>query len=135
VAKRLSRKELYELVWSEPMKILAPRFGISDVALRKACARAEIPTPGPGHWVPAWRPAALPPDSEYGFLPIQPNSQRSAEQRQTLANLQSALPASSGFPLLSPRNRNFLFRRPAGDCPLALLACSRASVVSLEGKD
>jgi hypothetical protein len=50
VAKRLSRKELYELVWSEPMKILAPRFGISDVALRKACARAEIPTPGPGHW-------------------------------------------------------------------------------------
>jgi len=50
VAKRLSRKELYELVWSEPMKILAPRFGISDVALRKTCARAEIPTPGPGHW-------------------------------------------------------------------------------------
>ena len=50
MAKRLSRKELYELVWSEPMKILAPRFGISDVALRKACARAEIPTPGPGHW-------------------------------------------------------------------------------------
>lgn len=50
MAKRLSRKELYELVWSEPMKILAPRFGISDVALRNACARAEIPTPGPGHW-------------------------------------------------------------------------------------
>ena len=48
--KRLSRKELYELVWSEPMKILAPRFGISDVALRKTCARAEIPTPGLGHW-------------------------------------------------------------------------------------
>ena len=50
MAKRLSRKELYELVWSEPMKILAPRFGISDVALRKTCARAEIPTPGLGHW-------------------------------------------------------------------------------------
>jgi hypothetical protein len=50
VPKRLSRKELYELVWSEPMKILAPRFGISDVALRKTCARAEIPTPGLGHW-------------------------------------------------------------------------------------
>ena len=48
--KRFSRKELYELVWSEPMKILAPRFGISDVALRKTCARAEIPTPGLGRW-------------------------------------------------------------------------------------
>jgi hypothetical protein len=50
MVKRLSRKELYELVWSEPMKIVAPRFGISDVALKKACARAEIPTPGLGHW-------------------------------------------------------------------------------------
>jgi hypothetical protein len=50
MAKRLSRKELYELVWSEPLKILAPRFGISDVALKKACARAEVPTPGLGHW-------------------------------------------------------------------------------------
>jgi len=50
MAKRLSRKQLYELVWSEPMKTLAPRFGISDVALKKACARAEIPTPGLGHW-------------------------------------------------------------------------------------
>jgi hypothetical protein len=50
MAKRLSRKELYELVWSEPLKILAPRFSISDVALKKACARAEVPTPGLGHW-------------------------------------------------------------------------------------
>jgi hypothetical protein len=50
MAKRLSRKELYELVWSEPLKILAPRFGISDVALKKACARTEVPTPGAGHW-------------------------------------------------------------------------------------
>ena len=50
MAKRLSRKELYELVWSEPMRILARRSGISDVALKKACARAEIPTPGLGHW-------------------------------------------------------------------------------------
>jgi hypothetical protein len=50
MAKRLSRKELYELVWSEPMRILGPRFGISDVALRKACERAEVPTPGPGYW-------------------------------------------------------------------------------------
>jgi hypothetical protein len=50
MAKRLSRKELYELFWSEPLKLLAPRFGIYDVALKKTCARAEIPTPGLGHW-------------------------------------------------------------------------------------
>jgi hypothetical protein len=50
MAKQLSRAELYALVWSEPMKSLAARFGISDVALKKTCARAEIPTPDRGYW-------------------------------------------------------------------------------------
>src|SRR5579872_5725828 len=48
--ERLSRKELYGLVWSEPMKTLSARFGISDVALKKTCARAQIPTPDRGYW-------------------------------------------------------------------------------------
>jgi hypothetical protein len=48
--ERLSRKELYELVWSEPMKNLSVRFGISDVALKKNCARADILTPDRGYW-------------------------------------------------------------------------------------
>ena len=48
--QRLSRKELYELVWSTPLKNLCVRFGISDVALKKTCARAAIPTPQPGYW-------------------------------------------------------------------------------------
>jgi hypothetical protein len=30
---QIPREELYRLVWSEPIKQLAPRFGISDVAL------------------------------------------------------------------------------------------------------
>jgi hypothetical protein len=50
MAERLSRKTLYDLVWSEPMKTLSVRFGISDVALKKTCARAGIPTPDRGHW-------------------------------------------------------------------------------------
>jgi hypothetical protein len=50
MAKQLSRAELYALVWSEPMKILSARFGISDVALKKTCVRAEIPTPDRGYW-------------------------------------------------------------------------------------
>jgi len=32
------------------MKNLAVRFGISDVALKKICARAAIPTPDRGYW-------------------------------------------------------------------------------------
>jgi hypothetical protein len=50
MAERLSRKALYELVWSEPVKTLSARFGISDVALKKTCARAGIPTPDRGYW-------------------------------------------------------------------------------------
>jgi hypothetical protein len=50
MAERLSRKALYDLVWSEPMKTLTSRFGISDVALKKTCTRAAIPTPERGYW-------------------------------------------------------------------------------------
>ena len=46
----LSRKSLYDLVWSEPLKTLCGRFGISDVALRKTCQRAKVPTPERGYW-------------------------------------------------------------------------------------
>ena len=47
---RFTRQELYDHVWSEPMKKLAPRFGVSDVALAKACRRADIPVPERGYW-------------------------------------------------------------------------------------
>lgn len=45
-----TRKELYDLVWSEPMRDLAKRFDISDVGLAKACRNAEIPVPPRGYW-------------------------------------------------------------------------------------
>lgn len=48
--QRLSRSELYDLVWSEPSSQLAKRFDISDVMLAKVCAAANIPKPGTGYW-------------------------------------------------------------------------------------
>jgi len=45
-----TRSELHELVWTEPRIKLAERFGVSDVWIRKACLRANIPVPGRGHW-------------------------------------------------------------------------------------
>jgi hypothetical protein len=48
--QRLTRQELYDLVWSQPMHKLAPRFGISGVALAKTCRRADIPVPERGYW-------------------------------------------------------------------------------------
>ena len=50
MGQRLSRSALYDLVWSEPLKTLCARFSISDVALRKTCQRAMIPTPERGYW-------------------------------------------------------------------------------------
>ena len=35
---RISRKDLYELIWSEPTTTVARRFGISDVGLAKVVA-------------------------------------------------------------------------------------------------
>jgi len=50
MAQRFSRKELYDLVWSLPLRNLAGRFGISDVALKKCCQRSAVPTPERGYW-------------------------------------------------------------------------------------
>jgi hypothetical protein len=49
-AMHLTREDLYEQAWSEPLTNLAKRLGISDVGLAKACARANIPTPHRGYW-------------------------------------------------------------------------------------
>ena len=47
---RYTRDELYELVWSEAMRTLAPKFGMSDVGLAKVCKRMRIPRPGLRYW-------------------------------------------------------------------------------------
>src|SRR5437879_6370007 len=48
--QRLSREELYNAVWCEPVSALAPRLGISESKLKKACASALIPLPGRIFW-------------------------------------------------------------------------------------
>jgi hypothetical protein len=46
----LSRRDLYELVWSTPVTKLAEQFGISDRGLAKICERHRVPTPPRGYW-------------------------------------------------------------------------------------
>ena len=46
----MTRRQLYERVWSTPMKRLAPELGLSDVGLAKLCRRANIPVPPRGYW-------------------------------------------------------------------------------------
>jgi hypothetical protein len=45
-----SRKQLYDLVWSDSLLAISKKYNISDVGLRKACIRMNIPLPDAGHW-------------------------------------------------------------------------------------
>jgi hypothetical protein len=47
---RLTREQLYDLVWSEPMQRLAKKIGISDVAIAKHCRKLGVPVPERGYW-------------------------------------------------------------------------------------
>lgn len=50
MAFTITREQLYELVWSEPMQRLSKQIGISDVAIAKHCRKAGIPVPERGYW-------------------------------------------------------------------------------------
>lgn len=47
---RLTREQLYDHVWSQPIQRLAQQFGLSDVGLAKLCRRHQDPIPGRGYW-------------------------------------------------------------------------------------
>jgi hypothetical protein len=47
---KLSREELYELVWSKPASTLAQELVVSDGAITKLCRKLNIPKPTLGHW-------------------------------------------------------------------------------------
>lgn len=46
----LTRKELYDKVWSIPMTSLAKEYNLSDNGLRKICKKHSIPLPPVGYW-------------------------------------------------------------------------------------
>jgi hypothetical protein len=50
MAHELSRQALYDLVWSKAKTEAAKDFGVSDVAVGKACKKANIPVPPRGYW-------------------------------------------------------------------------------------
>jgi len=76
---KLTRQELYDLVWSKPATTLAAEFGISDVAIGKRCKSQNVPKPSPGYWAkltagekPTKRPLPPPPDDVFVQAAKQP---------------------------------------------------------------
>ena len=48
--RTVPRDQLYREIWNEPARLVAKRYGISDVGLAKVCRRYHIPKPGLGYW-------------------------------------------------------------------------------------
>ncbi len=47
---KLSRQELYDLVWSKPITHASKELGISDVMLGRICRERHVPCPPRGYW-------------------------------------------------------------------------------------
>lgn len=47
----LTRKEFYDLIWSEPLSRLSKKYAISDNGLRKMCKKYNVPIPKNGYWI------------------------------------------------------------------------------------
>ena len=50
MASNITRRDLYELVWSRPRSEIAKEFGISGVRLGKICREMNVPAPPRGYW-------------------------------------------------------------------------------------
>lgn len=46
----LSRQQLYELVWSQPISALSNKYMLSEISFRTLCIKMSIPLPREGHW-------------------------------------------------------------------------------------
>ncbi len=49
-SQQVTREELYDRVWSTPMRQVAAEFSVSDVGLAKICRRLDVPVPHRGYW-------------------------------------------------------------------------------------
>lgn len=46
----LSRKQLYDIVWSTPVSKLTQQYALSSEGIKKICKQFEIPMPDGGYW-------------------------------------------------------------------------------------
>lgn len=49
----LTRQQLYDRVWSRPLRVVAQELDLSSNGLSKICDRLHIPYPGRGYWAKA----------------------------------------------------------------------------------
>lgn len=119
---RISRSELYDLVWSKAMWKLAPEFGLSGNGLAKLCRRNGIPVPDRGYWAKLQhgkrvRRPPLPPakGSESDEIAIEPGPPR-------VATLEEGMPDLLVSMLTAERAATEPIRVPASPKPHPIVA-------------
>jgi hypothetical protein len=116
----LTRTELYDLVWKEPMLLLSKRFTISDTGLRKTCKRLNFPIPQQGHWQKikfGKKPGQLKLPKEDGVnnivtLAIRDQEAEAKNQGPTFNSIRDQLKADSSF-LATKRENKIPKSQPA----------------------
>src|SRR5882672_1473033 len=48
--KLITRQEIYEAVWTKPIKTLVQEWNTSPAQVVRACEEMKVPRPAPGHW-------------------------------------------------------------------------------------
>jgi len=125
-AKIVTRVQLFELVWNEPMRALAPKFGLSDVGLAKICRGAAVPLPPMGYWArienkrrrPALPPAAHNQSETVEIVPSQiRHVDVTSDLPQDIADLVASLNQRSNVdaPATCPRNHTMFEKWDALD--------------------
>src|SRR5258708_21047107 len=96
------REELYAEVWEQPLVKVAPKYGISAVALGKVCCKLQIPLPGRGYWT----------KKEFGKpverLPLPPGKDVPIVQRFKLPSLEQSPNSQAAAPKEAPTDPQFL---------------------------
>tara|TARA_R110000868_G_scaffold411283_2_gene702784 strand:+ start:65003 stop:66259 length:1257 start_codon:yes stop_codon:yes gene_type:complete len=120
----MTRRDLYDLVWSKPMTALAGEFDISDRGLAKLCARHHIPVPPRGYWakVAAGEKPTVPP-----FLELKDRTLDQVTIRGGTSNLPESVAEFARKRKAERENRVATIRQVA-DTPLVPVECPHKTV-------
>lgn len=98
----IDRETLYGKVWAEPVSVVAPRYGLSDVGLAKICRSLAIPLPSRGYWAKVkagkvMKRAPLPPLTKSTRAPLRLKKLSSEEQAAREEARRIAIDARKGL--------------------------------------
>lgn len=101
---KITREELYDLVWATPGRKLSAEFGVTDVAIAKRCRKLGVPRPSRGYWAQVaagQTPKRLP-------LPATPEELATATLKQPIPKTLSLPEASEALHPLANELANLL---------------------------